>query len=313
MGNQNAHDTFIKLVMDDLENARDFMKTALPDDLLVNLDLSTLEHKKTSYVNEKLKETFADVVYSCSYKKEEIRISLLFEHKSYPDAYIHFQLLEYILNAFKTKKRKKSNIVPVIPIVYYHGEGKWKKRNLKDYFSVMDDILFKFIPDFDYILMDLSDYTDEDIKNNIFNKLTMKTVALIMKNIRNNEKLEKNLIDYLEVCKLYYTEDKGLKFLESIVRYLFQGSDLPREILTQKMGEISFVGGNLAMNTAAQCEKQGFEKGIEQGKQEGKLEGIEQGKIETAKNMISSGLDIKLVVKVTGLPKEKILELRNIH
>ena len=43
---------------------------------------------------------------------------------------------------------------------------------------------------------------------------------------------------------------------------------------------------------------------------EGALEkGIEQGRIETAKKMLQEKLDIKLIIKVTGLTEEEIKKL----
>jgi predicted transposase/invertase (TIGR01784 family) len=43
------------------------------------------------------------------------------------------------------------------------------------------------------------------------------------------------------------------------------------------------------------------------GKIEGKIEGKLEGKLETAKAMLAEGLDIKLIVKMTGLTEEVIL------
>jgi predicted transposase/invertase (TIGR01784 family) len=41
---------------------------------------------------------------------------------------------------------------------------------------------------------------------------------------------------------------------------------------------------------------------------DGIKEGVEKGKLETAKAMLSEGLDIKLIVKMTGLTEEMILQ-----
>ena len=52
--------------------------------------------------------------------------------------------------------------------------------------------------------------------------------------------------------------------------------------------------------------EQGKKEGIEQGKKEGMEQGIEQSKREIAKSMIEKGLDIKLIMELTGLSKEDI-------
>ena len=58
--------------------------------------------------------------------------------------------------------------------------------------------------------------------------------------------------------------------------------------------------------------EQGLEKGIEQGLEQGKAEGIEQEKIQIAKNLLNSNVDLQTICLSTGLNKEQIEELRNI-
>lgn len=52
------------------------------------------------------------------------------------------------------------------------------------------------------------------------------------------------------------------------------------------------------------------EEGIEEGIAKGIEKGIEKGKLQTAKNMLKSGLSIELISSVTDLPIEKIEELQ---
>jgi predicted transposase/invertase (TIGR01784 family) len=48
----------------------------------------------------------------------------------------------------------------------------------------------------------------------------------------------------------------------------------------------------------------------EEGREEGKSEGKIEGKLETAKNFLLMGMEVEIVAKGTGLPVEKIIELR---
>ena len=50
-------------------------------------------------------------------------------------------------------------------------------------------------------------------------------------------------------------------------------------------------------------EKKGREEGIKEGREEGIAEGIKQ----IAKNMLEEGVDIKTIVKLTGLTETEIL------
>jgi predicted transposase/invertase (TIGR01784 family) len=42
--------------------------------------------------------------------------------------------------------------------------------------------------------------------------------------------------------------------------------------------------------------------------EEGELKGIEKGKIETARNMRHEGIEVSVIVKVTGLTQEQLKE-----
>ena len=72
--------------------------------------------------HEELKEYLSDVVYRCKYGEEEIKLSLLFEHKSKPDGIIYLQLLRYLLEAWDQQPDKERGLGIIIPIVVYHGK-----------------------------------------------------------------------------------------------------------------------------------------------------------------------------------------------
>ena len=66
----------------------------------------------------------------------------------------------------------------------------------------------------------------------------------------------------------------------------------------------------------AEGRAEGIEQGLKQGLKQGRAEGIEQGlktgKVEIAKNMLSLGMDMDLIVKTTGLTKSEIESLQQL-
>ena len=52
--------------------------------------------------------------------------------------------------------------------------------------------------------------------------------------------------------------------------------------------------------------KDGIQQGIQQGLQQGKSLGLIEGKIETARNLLSMGLSLDDIIKATGLSKQEI-------
>ena len=104
------HDHLFKSTFSDPRIAADYIRNFLPLDLTSQLDLSSLELAPGSYVNEELEEYLSDVVYRCKYGQEEIKLSLLFEHKSQPDGIIYLQLLRYLLEAWDQQPKKKEGL-----------------------------------------------------------------------------------------------------------------------------------------------------------------------------------------------------------
>ena len=95
----NPHDKLFKEVEETKENIRDLIESTFPESLLKNLDLTTLEKDNNSYINRNLKEYCSDLVFNCLYKSSAtVKITILFEHKSYKPVNEYLQLLQYLLN-----------------------------------------------------------------------------------------------------------------------------------------------------------------------------------------------------------------------
>ena len=97
MSELNQHDIITKKVLSQKTYAVDFLKNTLPDNITSKLNFSKLKIEKGSFIDEKGKERFTDILYSIpTLKKVKIGIFALIEHKSYPDKNILSQLLSYL-------------------------------------------------------------------------------------------------------------------------------------------------------------------------------------------------------------------------
>ncbi|MFB6307238.1 MAG: Rpn family recombination-promoting nuclease/putative transposase, partial [Flavobacteriales bacterium] len=142
-------------VFSDKETAKSLIKDTFPKKLVQGIDLRTLSLENKSYTDKELKEHFADLVYSCNYGRDRIRISLLLEHKSKPEKYPHLQLLKYLVKVWEQDLKQGKELHPIIPVIIYHGKGKWKYKKFHEYFKGVDEHLLKYIPEFHYSLTDL--------------------------------------------------------------------------------------------------------------------------------------------------------------
>ena len=288
--------------MTEKENAIDFFRYYLPEELLQEMDLDSLELQNDSFVDEKLKESFSDVLYRVNIHKRTSYIYTLFDHKSKPDKYTALQLLKYIISIWErhiTLKGRKGKLPIVLPIVLYHGKRNWKLgNNLK---TILETIpaYNPYIPDFQYSLFDLSKFSEEEIKGNVILQIAFH----LLKNIFSKE-LETKLGDIFLLFEKLEDEDKALKWIEISLRYLFKSNT---EITLDKLKKIA-KGTNLRgvkskMPTIAETlDRQGYERGIKFADLRAKR-AERKIKLRTAIKMKKKGMDFQFIQEMTELDK----------
>ncbi|TWI60725.1 putative transposase/invertase (TIGR01784 family), partial [Desulfobotulus alkaliphilus] len=226
MGN---HDVFFKKILDVEGHAEELIRSSLPPAILEQLDLGTLKEEKGSFLGEELSEYFSDLLYTCQFKGGLIRIALLFEHKSYVDHDMLFKILLYMASQWERCRKQEIEKTPIIPIVIYHGERKWQPGLLSDCFKDLPSMIKPFIPDSEYIFVDLSSWQDEDIKDKLFVMVSMKFCMLIFKNIFHPDKLRENIKEYFELAFSLFEDEDGLKIIKNAIEYIFKSTDLQPE------------------------------------------------------------------------------------
>jgi len=131
---QSPHDIFVKNLLSNKANARDFFCNYLPVQLQAEVDMDSLEICKDSFVEKELRQYFSDLLYqfTLSGESEEEKqpgyLYLLFEHKSTPEHRTAFQLLRYQVKVWELyfSQNKEARELPVIiPMVLYHGQEEW--------------------------------------------------------------------------------------------------------------------------------------------------------------------------------------------
>ncbi len=302
----NSHDKFFKILFSRKKEVKEFIVKTLPKGFVGNMNLETLELDKSEYVDEQLKSSYSDVVYNCLYgESTKIKISILFEHKSYPEKYPHLQLLRYMLNIWQTQIKQKHKLTPVVPIIFYHGQQKWNEKTFADYFNNIDSELLRFIPQFDYQLIDTSNYSDSDIKK-LFESLELQIGVLLLKNIFDNYKILQGEVEIFSSSELLLQTEEGERYFETIVAYLYYNTDFEIQKFIDKMRTISPRAEEKFVSTAMRLEMKGERRGEQRGRKEGKKE----GKKEVAINLFKNGVSVDLAAVYTGLNKEELLKLQ---
>jgi predicted transposase/invertase (TIGR01784 family) len=151
---------------------------------------------------------------------------------------------------------------------------------------------------------------ETEIKEVFYEKLTYIYLSMPKFN-KTLDELETRFDKWLYVLKHLDTLDRiPLKIKDKIFQKLFNTAEIAKFSQEElKQYEASLKAYRDIQNSIDTAFIKGELKGHTKGKIEGKIEGKKEGKIEVAKNLLANGIDIEIIIKSTGLTKEKIEKL----
>lgn len=151
--------------------AKNFLQHYLSDGLLKRVELDSMEPQKYTFIDEKMRVSFSDLLFNAKIGDETGYFYILFEHKSYPSNDIALKLYRYLGEIFHAKINRRifPDVPIVIPFVIYHSKDQW------DVLRILNDMIVeeskyatdvsRHIPNFEYLLFDFSQLDSEQIRN----------------------------------------------------------------------------------------------------------------------------------------------------
>lgn len=283
----NEHDKIFRTVLDKKTDVSKFLNKFLG----LNIKTKELEKYNSSYIDPKFKNKEADIVYRIKDKN----IFLLIEHQTKIDKDMPYRLLDYsngIMRSASEDKKRPS----VIPIVLYTGKTKWKIENE----TIEKQQFFKEVKliDGEFNLIDINDFSKKELLEDDIFITKMMLVEKCKDEIEMVQALEK-------IENKIKEEDKST--FRRIVKEIWAlriGTENANKIL-EKIEEGS--GNMMAVMEMLLAEN---EKYINIGRQEGRLEGGKQKIKEIVQKMLAENFTKEMIMKITGLKKEEIEEIK---
>lgn len=264
----NPHDRYFREQFSRIEVARSFFREYLPSELAQAIDWKTFRLAPGDFVQKALHNRKTDILYQTRIDDREGYCYLHFEHQRSVDPQMAFRLLIYMVNIWEQhqKQHPEEKTIPlIVPMVLYQGERNWSAPlDLHDLLKV-PGYLKPYLPGFSYLLMDLSSYSDEQIKGELFVQLALQ----VMKHVDSPDlmlTLEQKLFPF--VVELFGTKT-GLEAIKTMLYYLSNSSDhLDKDRVIRLFTEapLDKMGAEVIMTLAEQWRQEGEEKGIEKGK-----------------------------------------------
>lgn len=320
-------DSSSKIIFEDPVLCSQFLKGYVDIPILKDVQPEDIEDVTERFVHMFTEERNSDIVKRVRTKinDESFFLISLIEHKSVVDYNVVMQILRYMVFIWEDYEKemerqhkgisrtKEFKYPPILPIIFYDGADGWTAGTRLQERVLFSDMFAKYIPDYQCILMQLNNYSNEEL---LKRKEELSIIMLI-------DKL-KNAADYTEleqgISEEYLREATGnsseylLGIVAQVVEILLAKLNVPDEEVLRFTGQIKEKKmGELLANFEAwdvqairrEAREEYREKGKAEGLAEGKAEGLEKGLEAGIEKMVKA---FKAVAQSPKVVKQQLME-----
>ena len=274
----NPHDLVFKAVFGQPEHARGMLRAIVPAAVAEALDWSTLTLQPGSFVDAAFHQQHTDLLYAATWRDGgEALVYLLFEHQSAPptEGRMAERMLSYqerIWGRWRADHPKAKTLPMILPIVMYHGASPWSEPRsfdaLIDVPAGLRPAVEPYLVRFTYLLLDLSQISDEELRAGAMRTALAKLVAMCFKYARTHADFLQILGRWMDVVREVILAPNGLEALAQVMRYILEVNEHVRPEALQKLLErdLGPEAKDAIMTAGQQLIEQGIAQGIEQGR-----------------------------------------------
>jgi hypothetical protein len=231
-------DNSVKRILGTHELFVEFLRDYIPIDILKNVQPEDIEDLSERFLPLFQEHRDSDTIKRITLPgKTPVFVIAVVEHESQVNFRASFKMFQYIclvLDAYEKEedarrrgisRTKDFRYPPVLPVVFYDGRQKWTAlRNFREKTNLYEAFA-KYIPSFEYELVDLSTYRIEDITQF---KDALSFIMLIdrLRDRAGLKLLEKLPSDYFTGLKI---PQNLYKLLEDVTTVLLSRLEVPAE------------------------------------------------------------------------------------
>ena len=261
------HDIFFKALFSHPRRAAEVLRAVLPSQVARRIDWSTLVHVRGSFIDDKLRNSHADLLFSAVMAGRTIKIYVLFEHQSTYDPTMGRRLLRYMDRIWDVVAEPGASELPVIiPVVLYHGEKPWSGTTDFHGMFTLPPECAPFVPQFRFVLVDLA-ALDPAVIHAWTASACVRLALLVLQSARSPTRLDEVLLGLRNLILRVMAEPFEDGALRQIIRYILEtrgAEEFDRAVDLMTDIEKDQAGGT--METIAQMLRR-------EGRVEGRVEG----------------------------------------
>ncbi|AEF85226.1 conserved hypothetical protein [Treponema primitia ZAS-2] len=172
----HAKDNSFKLILGNHELFVEFLRDFISIDLLKDIQPEDIEDLTERFLPLFQNAQDSDMVKRINLKGEApLFVIAIVEHESQVNYRSSFKLLQYItlvLDSYEKDANRETPGIsatrdfrypPVLPVIFYDGKAPWTAEKNFLNRTALNGLFRKYIPKFEYELVDLNRYTREDI------------------------------------------------------------------------------------------------------------------------------------------------------
>ena len=285
MTTSTPHDAVFKQFLYHPDTARDFLDIYLPSTLRELCDLQTLKLESGSFIEDSLRASYSDVLWSLKTNEGDGYIYVVIEHQSSPDAHMAFRLMRYAMAAMQRHLDAGHKTLPlVIPMLFYHGALSPYPFSPCWLDEFDDPIVARQLYSATFPLVDITVIPDDEIMQH----RRIALLELMQKHIRKRDLM--GLVEQLvSLLATGYANDSQLK---TLFNYMMQFGNTPH---------VDKFIREVAQRVPQQ--KESLMTIAEVLQQEAK----QQEALRIAQMMLANGISHEIILKITGLSAKDLL------
>lgn len=291
---QAPHDTLFRYVMSHPQLAGAWVKSRLPAALPAAIDWDTLAPANGHTIGARLRTHAADLVFTAQLRDRRGFVVFIIEHKSAPDAEVHYQVLRDSVHVRHALRRQLGKRPRLLALLCSHGEPFAGAVGDPDLPAELDTAFRQFEPRVPMLVDDLATRTEDELLTSELPTLVRLTFACLQF-ARGRDPTEvlaalDRWAPLLREVEAQPGPPDGGEALDAIGWYLVETSDLSEEQIRMAYGKHLDQPENQRMTTGQRIRMEsrnlGREEGLRQGLQQGLEKGLEKGRAEGHANLL---------------------------
>ena len=300
---EHIHDKGYKRLLSQKRNFLHFMQKYIQTAWIKNIAEDDLTLIDKAFVDESFKEMESDLIYKVRNGDQEVIFYVLLELQSKCDYTMPFRLLVYMVELLKRlfydtpkniRERKDFRLPAVIPIVLYNGKQPWTAAATYREYTNQSDQFQDCVIDYRYLIVDLMRMNGENI---LETDSPLDNIFYLEKNSCDDNDLISAIQRIMKRAPMRSQEDNKQIYTWFIDRL--------REMVNNPTALVE-IQEHLSKGDVQQM-TYALDRLFDEKYQEARQETL----IEVVTNMLKEGVEPRLIERITGVPLEEILELKN--